>query len=83
MGYKRNLKKWQHGKAQLALLKKSQENHVAIEVTMRVKLDGEKRPICLDCGHSVMSHGERDGKLFCWSCFGIDGREDKQCQHQN
>jgi hypothetical protein len=80
---KSRLEKWQRGKARLAALKKSQENHVAIEVVMRIKLDGIKRPICADCNHSVMSHGERDGKLFCWGCFAIDSRKEKQCQHQN
>ena len=79
----RRLQKWQRGKTQLAALKKSQENHVAINVVMRVKIEGTKRPICTDCGHSVMSHGERDGKLFCWGCFGINGQEDKQCQSKN
>jgi tRNA(Ile2) C34 agmatinyltransferase TiaS len=42
---------------------------VAIEVLMRIRVEGPKRPICLDCGHSVVSHGERDAKLFCWACY--------------
>jgi hypothetical protein len=49
---------------------------VAIEVSMRVRVEGSKRPLCLDCGHSVMSHGERHGKLFCWSCLSVG---QKQC----
>ncbi len=44
---------------------------MAIEVVMRVGLDGSKRPVCLGCGHSMMSHGERDGKLFCWGCASV------------
>jgi tRNA(Ile2) C34 agmatinyltransferase TiaS len=49
-----------------------------IEVVMRVKLDGNKRPICMECGHSVMSHGERDGKLFCWGCAAVNQEQCKQ-----
>ena len=66
------LRKWQRGKARLAAIKKSQESHVPIEAVLRVKLDGSKRPVCLDCGHSVMSHGERDGKIICWGCLGVN-----------
>jgi len=78
---KSRLRKWQRGKARLAAFKKSQENHVAIETVMRIKLDGSKRPICLDCGHSVMSHGERDGKIFCWGCAGVG--QEQQCGRTN
>jgi len=49
-----------------------------IEVLMRIRVEGTKRPLCLDCGHSVMSHGERDGKLFCWSC--LSAGKTPQCQ---
>lgn len=49
---------------------------VVVEVIMRVQVEGSKRPLCLDCNHSVMSHGERDGKLFCWSCFATN----KKCE---
>ncbi len=44
---------------------------MVIQITMRIKMDGAKRPVCLDCDHSIMSHGERDGKLFCWGCAGV------------
>lgn len=47
-----------------------------IVVNMRVQVDGTKRPVCLGCEHSVMSHGERDGKLFCWTCE----TQNKQCK---
>jgi tRNA(Ile2) C34 agmatinyltransferase TiaS len=47
-----------------------------IDITMRVRMDATKRPVCLDCNHSVMSHGEKDGKLQCWPCLAIG----KKCE---
>jgi hypothetical protein len=80
MGYKNSLRSWQRGKIRLAALKMSKQNHTVIEVTMRVRMDGDRRPICLNCGHSVMSHSERDGKLYCYGCQSLN---QKQCGENN
>jgi hypothetical protein len=39
-----------------------------IEVPVTLILDGTKRPLCKNCMHSIFSHGERGGVLFCWAC---------------
>lgn len=72
----RQLNKWTAGNQELARLKKLQESRMKIVVNIRVQVDGTKRPVCLGCEHSVMSHGERDGKLFCWTCE----TQNKQCK---
>jgi len=46
-----------------------------IELAIKIRFDSTKRPICIDCEHSVMSHGEKDGKLYCWPCAGTN----KEC----
>lgn len=48
----------------------------AVDTLMRVRVQGTSRPICVDCGHSMMSHGEREGVLFCWGCLAIN----KKCE---
>lgn len=42
-----------------------------LNVKMNVRLDGGKRPVCTDCNHSIMQHGERNQKVFCWGCATI------------
>jgi hypothetical protein len=42
-----------------------------IEVQMNVRFKGIYRPLCAVCEHSIMSHGELNGRLVCWGCIAV------------